>query len=207
MLNIWEENKLILFITFVVPGFIAIKAYELLSPSRYTDSSKQIVDAVSYSCIVYIILLWPIYLVEKSTIRSTQPHLYLLFYTGAMFVFPLILVIGWKYLRQLEIIQKFVPHPTQKPWDFVFGQRNTYWVIVTLKNGEKIGGMFGLNSFASSAPAKEQIYLEEHWVLNEDGGFDRRAEQSSGIIILSSEILSVELIHSGEYENEPKKSK
>ncbi len=50
-MKIWDENKLLIFIAFVVPGFIAIKAYELLTPTRYTESSKQIVDAVAYSCL------------------------------------------------------------------------------------------------------------------------------------------------------------
>ncbi|MBU1233295.1 MAG: hypothetical protein KKD01_01265 [Proteobacteria bacterium] len=203
-MNIWDESKLIIFIAFVVPGFIAIKAYELLSPSRYTDSSKQIIDAISYSCLNYAILLWPIYLVETSKLHTSNPHLYILFYIFVMFVFPLFLVFGWKHLRQFEFIQNHVPHPTQKPWDFVFGQRLTYWVTVTLKNGEKIAGMYGPNSFASSAPADEQIYLEEYWLLNKDGGFERPVDQTAGILILSSEIVSVELMNSGEYGNEQK---
>ena len=201
-MSIWEENKLILFIAFVVPGFIAIKVYELLSPSRYTDSSKQIIDAVSYSCLNYAVLLWPIYYVESSELKSSHPQIYVLFYMGVLFFAPVLLVIGWKFLRNLEWIQRFIPHPTQKPWDFVFAQRRSYWVIVTLKNGEKIGGMYGPHSFASSAPSEEQIYLEEQWILNEDGGFERPAEQTSGIIILAPEIRSVELIHNGEQENE-----
>ncbi len=201
-MNIWEEGKLFLFIAFVVPGFIAIKAYELLSPSRYTDSSKQIIDAISYSCLNYAILLCPIYLVETSKLSESNPHLYISFYFFVMFVFPIILVLGWKYLRQLEYIQKFVPHPTQKPWDFVFSKRLAYWVTVTLKDGQKVAGMYGPNSFASSAPAEEQLYLEEYWLLKEDGGFDRPVHQTAGILILSSEIVSVELMYSGENENE-----
>ena len=62
--------------------------------------------------------------------------------------------------------------------------------------------MYGPNSFASSAPSEEQIYLEEEWILNKDGGFDRKAEQTSGIIILPSEIRSVEFMHSGEESDE-----
>ena len=201
-MNIWDENKLALFIAFVVPGFIAIKVYELLSPSTQVDTSKQVIDAVSYSCLNYAILLWPIYCVESSDLRTSHPQIYALFYMGVLFFAPVLLVLFWKYLRELDWIQKFVPHPTQKPWDFVFAQRRTYWVIVTLKNGEKIGGMYGPNSFASSAPSEEQIYLEEQWILNDDGGFERRAEQTSGIIILSSEIRSVEFMHSGEQDDE-----
>jgi len=65
-----------------------------------------------------------------------------------------------------------------------------------------VAGKFGPNSFASSAPCEEQLYLEEEWVLNEDGGFERHAEQSAGVIILSSEIRSVEFYNSGEDDDE-----
>jgi hypothetical protein len=200
--DIFEESKLILFIAFVVPGFIAIKAYELLSPSQERDSSKQLIDAVSYSCLNYAVLIWPIYYLEAINLSKSHPNLYVLFYFGVLFVVPVLLVIGWRFLREFEWLQKFVPHPTQKPWDFVFSQRKVYWVTVTLKNGAKIAGMYGPNSFASSAPSDEQIYLEEQWILNDDGGFDRAVEQTSGVIVLSSEILSIEFMHSGESDNE-----
>lgn len=206
-MDIWDGNKLALFIAFVVPGFIAIKVYALLSPSSQTDSAKQLIDAVSYSCLNYAFLLWPIYEVESSSLKSNYPQIYALFYMAVFFFSPVLLVIFWKYLREREWAQNFFPHPIQKPWDFVFSQRRTYWIIVTLKNGEKIAGMYGPDSFASSAPSEEQIYLEEQWILNDYGGFDRRAEQTSGIIILSSEIRSVELMHSGDQDNERQESK
>lgn len=201
-MDIWDETKLLLFIGFVVPGFIAIKAYELLSPSKYIESSKLVIDAVAYSCLNYALLLWPIVLVESSSIRNEHLNLYILFYIFVLFVAPVVLVVGWKYLREKEFIQKYVPHPTQKPWDYVFGKRHCYWVVVTLKSGEKVAGMYGPNSFASSAPADEQIYLEEEWLLNDVGGFERKAEQTSGVIVLSSEILMIEFFHSGDDENE-----
>lgn len=201
-MNIWEENKIAIFIAFVVPGFIALKLYEVLSPSPQNDSSKKIVDAITYSCINYGFLSYPIYLVEKFQIHEAHPNLYFLFYSFVLFISPVLLVFAWKKIRELEFVQEHLPHPIQKPWDYVFSKRKTYWVIVNLKNGEKIAGMYGLNSFASSAPAEEQIYLEEHWLLNEDKGFERPVNQTSGIIILTSEILSVELINSGETEDE-----
>lgn len=201
-MNIWDENKLLLFIGFVVPGFIAIKAYELIFPSRHIDSSKQIVDAVAYSCLNYTLLLWPIFLVESGTLRVEHPNLYILFYVFVLFAAPILWVVLWKYLRERTLIQKIIPHPTQKPWDFVFGQRQCHWVVITLKNGEKVAGMYGPNSFASSAPFDEQIYLEEEWVLNDDDGFERPVEQSSGVIVLSSEIVTVEFFYSGGNQNE-----
>jgi len=197
-LNIWDENKLLLFIGFVIPGFIAIKAYELLTPSQRVDSSKQIVDAIAYSCLNYTLLLWPIFSVESGMLRTESPNLYILFYVFVLFVSPTLWVVAWRFLRECECIQKFIPHPTQQAWDFVFGQRQCHWIIVTLKSGRKIAGKYGSNSFASSGTSDEQIYIEEQWLLNSDEGFERPVEQSSGVIVLSSEIDTVEFFYSGE---------
>lgn len=191
-MNIWEQDKLLLFIAFIIPGFIGLKAYELLFPSQPRESSKQLVDALAYSCLNYALLFWAIAYVERSTISDLWPSLYYLFYVFVLFLAPIVWVLAWKRLRTSNLFQHTAPHPTQKPWDYVFGRREPYWVIVTLKSGAKIAGSYDYNSFASSAPAKEQLYLEESWVLNDDGGFDRPRESTAGIIIMSEEIVTVE---------------
>lgn len=192
-MDIWEIDKLVLAIAFLIPGFISIKFYELFSPGEAKDSSKMMVDALAYSCINFALFSWAIYLVETSNWRVTQLSLYLCSYIWILFLAPVLLAFGWKLLRSTQVLQKIAPHPVGKPWDYVFGQRKWYWIIVTLKNGAKIGGKYGNASFASSAPNKEQIYLEETWMLNDDGGLERPREQTAGVIITSDEIASVEL--------------
>ena len=198
----FEQNEFILFIAFVIPGMIAIKTYSLMSPSGYTETSKQIMDAITYSCFNYAVLLWPIYKIETCDIKTIHPDMYVLFYMFVLFIAPVITAISWRNFRECDFIQKFAPHPTAKPWDHVFSKRQTHWMIVTLKNGNKIAGKYGPASFVSSYPAEEQIYLEEEWVLNEDEGFDRMVEQTAGIIIMPSEIALVELKKDGKPENE-----
>ena len=90
------------------------------------------------------------------------------------------------------------PHPTEKPWDYVFSQRKSYWVKVVKNDRTIIGGKFSDKSFASSAPAPEQIYLEESWVINNNGGFERVKNTSAGVIILTSEISHIELRNYGD---------
>lgn len=194
-MKVWEVDKLFLFIAFVIPGFISIKVYELLFPTQQKDSSKQLIDAITYSCINYSLLLWPILEVESSSLSQAHPSMYRIFYVMVMFVFPIIWVLIWKWVRTRSIFQKNAPHPTEKPWDYVFAKRKWFWVIVTLKEGDKIAGKYASASFASSAPAPEQIYLEECWVLNEDEGFERSRTNSAGIIILSDEISTIELFN------------
>lgn len=201
-MDIWQINKLLLFIAFVIPGFISIKVYELLYPGLPKDSSKQLVDAVAYSCINYALLFIPIYIVESKKVAQSHPTLYAWFYAFVFLVGPIIWVLLWKFVRTTRLIQKVVPHPTQKPWDYVFSRRERFWVKVTLKDGAKIAGRYAERSFASSAPAAEQIYLEETWILNDKGGLERPKKRTAGVIITSSEIAYVELM---KYEggNEP----
>lgn len=191
-MDIWEANKLFLFIAFVIPGFISLKTYELLSPSATRESDKLLIDAVAYSSINYALLLWPIYSVETHQIRQSHPTAYVLFYVFVLMIAPIAWAYVLKKLRTTEFFQRSMPHPTAKPWDFVFAQRKPHWVIVTLKDGKRVAGRYDSASFASSAPAAEQLYLEENWVLNDDGGFDRPRNETGGILILSSEIVTVE---------------
>ncbi|WP_404409618.1 DUF6338 family protein [Pseudidiomarina marina] len=192
-MDVWDIDKLALFIAFVIPGFISIKAYQLVYPGTERAISDQLIDAVAYSSINYALLIFPIIAIESGTLRDTCPALYYLFYIFVFFFAPIIWVLFWKYLRTRDFFQRNAPHPTAKPWDYVFAQRKQYWVKVTLKDGTVIAGRYANKSFASSAPAPEQIYLEQTWVLNDRGGFERAKNNTAGVLVLSSEISHVEL--------------
>lgn len=194
-MDIWEADKLVLFIAFLIPGFVSLKTYELLYPSSAKETSALLVDAVAFSCINYAILLWPIYAIEQSTLRSNCLALYLAFYTFVLFITPISWVCILKALRSTAFVRAALPHPTAKPWEYVFGLRKPFWIIATLKDGKKIGGLYGCESFASSAPAPEQLYLEQAWELNNDGYFERPRENTAGIMILADDVVTLELFH------------
>ena len=194
-MDIWETQKLLLFIAFVVPGFISLKTYELLFPGTPKEASQQLIDAVAYSSINYALLLWPIYEIETHSIRTTYPTAYICFYVFVLLIAPISWACILRKLRTTQFFQSALPHPTAKPWDYVFGQRKPYWVIVSLKDGGQIAGRYDSKSFASSAPAAEQLYLEETWVLNEDGGFERPRTDSAGVMILALEIVKIEFFN------------
>lgn len=194
-MDIWDVNKLVLFIAFVVPGFVSLKAYELVAPRLAKDSTQQLIDAVAYSSINYAILLWPIYEVETNSIRTIYPSAYIAFYVFVLLIAPVSWAFLLRWLRCTQFVQQALPHPTGKPWDYVFSKRKPYWVIVSFKSGQKIGGLFDSQSFASSAPEVEQLYLEQCWVVNEDGGLERKRCDTAGILILATDINTVEFFN------------
>lgn len=192
-MDIWELDKLLLFIAFVMPGFISIKAYQLIFPGKERLTSDQLIDAIAYSCINYSILIIPIISVESGGLKESCPFLYYSFYLIVLLIAPIVWVLLWKYLRTREFFLRNAPHPTSRTWDFLFSQRKPYWAKVILKNGTIIGGLYSTKSNASSAPSPEQIYLEQTWIIDANGAFVRKKNETEGVLILSDEISHIEL--------------
>ncbi|EGJ5966305.1 DUF6338 family protein [Escherichia coli] len=193
-MDILEKGKLLLFVLFIMPGFISLKIYSLFHPSVDRDTSKVLIDVISYSCINYAFLLVPIYFVETEGVYSKHPFFYYLFYFFVLIILPIALPILLIITRRWQFIRKFLPHPTGRPWDYFFSTNQCCWVIITLKSGKKYGGLYSYNSFASGSPEPEQIYLEKHWALDENGDLDHELIDTLGIVILTNEIESVEFI-------------
>lgn len=193
-MDILEKGKIFLFVLFIMPGFISMRVYRLFHPSADSDTSKVLIDVVSYSCINYSFLLIPIYLIEKNNIFTTYPVLYYFFYFSVLIIIPVLLPIILLKIRNCNKVKQFLPHPMGRAWDYFFSTRQCCWVLVTLKNGKKYGGYYGSNSFSSSSPEPAQIYLEKHWALDNDGDLDHELKDTLGIIILTNDIESVDLI-------------
>jgi len=197
-MDIWEVDKLVLFLVFVIPGFISLKTYALLVPGPVRNSGDQLIDAVAYSCINFAILWVPMGWVEASSIPTQSPIAYYAFYLLLFVVAPVSWVAMFKWLRTRPFVTRMLPHPTGKAWDFFFEQRRILWAKITLENGTVIAGRYSTASFATSAPCEDQIYLEEAWVIGEKGGFVRPKNGTAGVLVLSKQISHIEFRNSQE---------
>ena len=198
-MDILEVDKLILFIAFVIPGFISIKTYQLISPMVEQPASEQLIDAIAYSCINYALFILPIWLIETINLNEMSFFFYYLFYLIVLIAAPVGLAVLWRFLRTRSWLLSSTLHPDKRSWDYLFSQRKSYWAKVILKNGTIIGGLYAERSNASSSPEAEQIYLQETWIIGKDGEFLRKKHRTAGVIILSDEISHIEL---RVYENE-----
>ena len=191
-MDIWQIDRLTLFLIFSIPGFVSLKVYDLLVPGERRDFSKSLLEVVAYSAINFALLSWLIIFIHSNGFYAHHPVLYLGFLFLILFIFPAVWPLAYFKASSWSIIAKHFIHPIPKPWDYVFGKRQSFWVIVHLKDKRRIGGKFDTDSFASSHPAKEQIYLEEVWELDEKGNFIKPIQRSKGIVILGEEIVAVE---------------
>jgi hypothetical protein len=192
-MNPFMSETIRLIFIFFMPGFISMKVYSLIVPSEPIDFSKSLLEAVSFSCLNFAILFAPIFAIHTGDFQLIHP----IWYYIAAFIILLVAPVIWPILYSEIIATSFfkrrIIHPIHKPWDYVFSNKKPYWVIVHLKDGRRIGGLYMYNSFSSSYPASEQIYLEELWQLDKEGKFIKKIEQSNGIIISADNFQSIEL--------------
>ncbi|MFQ5602936.1 MAG: DUF6338 family protein [bacterium] len=192
-MNIWETDKLILFLMFFIPGFVSIKIYDLFIPGEQRDFTKSLFEVIGYSALNYAVFSWLIIWLYFENLYFGHKIWFFILLVMIMLVFPSLWPVLFIRLWSWEPLAKYIIHPIKKPWDYLFGKGELYWMIVHLKDGRKIGGKFDKESFASSFPAEEQLYLEEVWELDQKGKFIEPIDRSAGIIVLSNEISSIEL--------------
>lgn len=190
---IFEFDKIILFILFFVPGFISMKVYHLIIASDKIKFSESLSEAIAYSSINYAALSWLILLMYRGDYYENNFLWFVILSVFIIFFAPIgwpalfLSIIRWKWLS------KHIISPIKNPWDHFFNKRHSCWIVVNLKSGEKIAGKYCQNSFASSYPHKNQLYLEELWDLNENGAFTNSRKDTKGVIIFGEEIKSIDL--------------
>lgn len=185
-----EAIKLI--IVFFVPGFISIKIYDLLVPTEKRDFSKSVLEVISYSCINFALLFWILILINQERFYEQHKFWYFGLTFLVIFIFPIIWPIILKNLLSSKFLRGKIIHPIPKAWDYIFATGESFWILVHLENGDLIGGLYGENSFASSFPNEQDLYLEEAWNVNEEGQFIEKIDETGGLLITEQEIEFLE---------------
>lgn len=185
-------DKILLLAIFFVPGFIYLKTYRLFIAEIKTDFSKDLYEALGFSFLNAIVFSYPLYIIHAEDLITSHPILYFLSLIAVIVIAPIIWAFLFYTISKRKWFSRFMIAPTKSAWDSFFSKRESYYCIVTLKNGRKIGGKYGLSSFSSTYPNPKEIYLEEVWKLNKRGGFTTKINQTEGILITENEIETIE---------------
>ena len=186
-------DKILLLTIFFVPGFVYLKAYRLFIAETRTDFSKDLYEAIGYSFLNALIFSYPLFKIHSDKFIDRYPVWYFVVMFSVIVIAPIIYAMIFNIIAKRKWFSRFLINPTKSAWDSFFSKRESYFVIVTLKNGKKIGGKYGLNSYSSTYPNPKEIYLEEVWKLNDkEDGFDVVVDQTEGVLITENEISTIE---------------
>lgn len=186
ILEILNSDNIVNFIMLFMPGFIFIETNNLLVASEDMDFSQNLYKVVAYS----VIFCGPTYLVCAS-FSEYSTYICVI----GLILIPIFTPFFIKLIRSTDSVQNHILRQENSAWDYVFSSRKTYWVILHLKDGKNIGGLYATQSFTSSFPHTKDIYLEELWHLNKKNKFTRKIPQSAGLWISAEEISSIEFFN------------
>lgn len=185
-----DQQKLLLFILFVFPGLVSMVVYRLFLPAAPIEWKNGLIQGLFYS-IVNFAICSPI-LVGIELLRRAHP-------VYASLLLPLVLLVGpvvWPFLLVQSLKAKWVIARMQLPfptgWDFFFHQRRESFVLITLKDGVKIGGLFAPGSYAASFPNHGDIYIRYVYKVDVDGHFLAPVEGTLGLWIRQGEYSYIE---------------
>jgi hypothetical protein len=122
-MDIWQSDKLAIFLVMFVPGFISLKVWDLLVPSERRDFSKSIVEAVAFSAINFALLFWLVEYLSTPNLAQSSRKVYLAANFFLFFAFPAFWPVAVLWLMKRPFFARHVVNPIQKPWDYVFSKR------------------------------------------------------------------------------------
>lgn len=187
------SSNLALFVALVVPGFVSMRVFALLQPTERFTLKESLLDSSAFGVANFALMSWAIaWLRDPQFVRDEALASYGLVVT-VLFVAPAL----WAVLTfaALKALSKrgVILARARTSWDHFFRPGKSCWVIVHLKDGRRIGGLYGPDSYASLYPSSGHLYLQELWTLDESGRFSARVPDSRGLILRPDDYHFVEL--------------
>jgi hypothetical protein len=190
-------SAVLVIVVFVIPGFIANRILSAAHSRSASSDGNTVLEAIALSSLNYAFLSW---LLALAWIHHWYENPFLLVAIAfcTLFVCPVVIALVFARFVDARWGAKFrlafgMAHPVLKAWDTFFRTGKRCWVVATLKGGRVIAGYFGPNSYASSFPAEEDLYLEKLCKLSATGAIEGLAEFSAGGIIQMKNVETLEL--------------
>lgn len=170
-------------VDFIVWGYISMKIWEFITPQKEMKISEKYIEMLIIGLGIdkmskLINLYFPI---EKLFLS--------LFFS---LLFPFIL----RWIFEINCIKsRMIKTITPLAWDFYFSKAKPSYIKVHFKDKDRepIVGWFGVNSFASSYPNSQDIYIEGIYTT-QGKKLTGIKKNTMGILIKGEEILSIEFI-------------
>jgi hypothetical protein len=165
----------------IVPGFIAVKVYDLLVPSERRDWSSQLMEVMSYGTINFGLWFWALDSIAHAAVSS--PWTYRLGMVLVLFVSPVLMGISAYGILSSRLLRRWIRHPTPTAWDHFFSLGADCWVVCHLKGGKVVAGRLTEDSFASTYPRRQDLYFGEAWEVAKSGRLLRPVADTAGVLV------------------------
>ena len=190
MHTLLNSESLPYLIAFVLPGYLSWSVWRILFPVRTTRVADSLIAIIMVGLINSILIGWVIPEVRTLDSLIWQVAAFAGVYLIAPVLWPLVI----RELLQIPFVRQRIVHPIPKAWDYFFGLHVPCFVLARLKNGALLGGVMGSQSFASSYPSDEDLYLEQLWRVTDQGQFVSPLPDTKGALISRSDCEYIQFV-------------
>jgi hypothetical protein len=182
---------------FVVPGFLAIVAFDAVVTRISRDTPRIVLEAIAVSLGFWLVTApLHIWTLQRGYFETHVVFTAFLYSLGAILLPPAagLAIANWirRHPRLLSALG--IRPPAPRAWDYYFGRGGHTFVIVTLTDGSRLCGLWSDQSFASSYPATEDLYLEALVQLDASGHIGEYVSYTQGAWVPGSAIKTLEFL-------------
>jgi hypothetical protein len=194
-------GQILAVVLFLIPGLNCTWIIERLAGRTPLSGTERLFRAIAWSLLLYAAASpWLLRLTQRvASGKPIWPWEPIIGFSLVEFVAPVVLgltVVGIRRAGWFKALTKGLTRldSRERSWDFAFSSHAHFFVRAKLKTGERVGGWFGDDSFASAYPEPQDVFLEEAWGLTEDGTPDQPVPGSRGLLLRQDDVELLELI-------------
>ncbi|SRR6266404_6150463 len=194
-------SAVLLLIIFLVPGFVwRTVEGQLVYLDKGLEWEKFALGLLTRSTFTYLPFASLFYRGYKGNWLDNHPIWTAIAAVGFIIILPTLLGFAAGTARQKGIdtaifrrlrLGTFEQHHIPTAWDYIFSTTRPAWVVVTLKNGNKIYGYMGPQSYISSDAKERDIFVSHILRPNAQGKLEF-VDKTQGAYIAANEVSVIE---------------
>jgi hypothetical protein len=178
------------FFALLFPGFIALAVYDLCVPSERRKWAEMGVGLVAYSILIDVFAAIFLVLFPHSLGQTWR---IIAFAFVALLLIPAL--VGWVSfpLREFLATKGLILSVMPKAWDAFFYaiRKELVALVITMKDGKKIGTFWADSPISSSFPAEEDLFVKVAYDVDDNGNFIARSPNPIGLLISRDDIVTI----------------
>lgn len=196
MEDLTKPENLLFFMAFIVPGFIAMKAYSMvIEASLEENASTLLIESAIYSIILFVPLGY-FYRSAANLVEAGNFFWGTIAWIAATFLAPAI--VGYLVVWGRLALARFGlgRHPINNAWDFIFSEKSKskhgIFLRVRTTDGRWLGGAYMAGSLASAQRSEKSLCIAKAYDFDDEGRVFREVPVDRSVLVESSAISTVE---------------
>jgi hypothetical protein len=192
-------EQVLAFAALIVPGFISLRVYEMRRGGEGRKANESLVDVIVYSFATDVVAFSALALVSAFVPPAAQVVTKVVVGFVCFAGLPVGLAIVWFDFRERMVCSGIVPDRTSNSWDALLQRAAREGVdvavVLTMRDGRKIGARLRGPALASSRAAGDDLMLDEVWTIDQKRAtFVDAVKGSFGMVVHKADCETIEFL-------------